>query len=153
MLLFSILIYDGYKYLEWRNEDTIPPVIYCDSDTIMVSADATEEELMEGITVLDDVSGDVSDSLVIEKISSFTEKNTRIITYAAIDDSGNVSRIQRTLIYRDYQEPRFTLKGDLRYPIGQAIAILGDISAESVLDGDLTDHIKYYLSEVGRAHV
>lgn len=147
ILLFvsAIAIYLIYGIYEKKNSDEIAPVLQCETEALTVSVSATEEELLQGVTAKDDKSGNVEDTLVIESISSFTEENTRMITYAAIDEKGNVGRVQRTLSYEDYQKPRFDLKEPLRFSVGGSINFLNNVSADSVLDGNLTDKIKYTL--------
>lgn len=145
LLVISILVFGVYKGYEYKTQDNTPPVIYCDSTELVVSVGVTEAELLEGVSAVDAICGDVTDTLVVEKISAFTEENTRIITYAAIDDKGNVGRMERTLIYTDYETPTFSLSQPLRVPMGKTINLLDAISATSVVDGDLSDRIKYSL--------
>lgn len=145
LLIISILAFGAYLYYAFITNDTTAPVIHCDSEEIAVSVAATEEELLQGVTAEDDKSGDVTDTIVVESISAFAEEGNRVITYAAIDDKGNVGRAQRILKYTDYTEPTFTLTEPMRFRMGSAIDILGRVQAQSTLDGDLTDSIKYSL--------
>ena len=147
LLLISIFIFGAYKVYEYKNKDTQPPMIQCETEELVVSVETSEEELLQGVTALDDQSGDVTSTLVIESISPFTEEDARIITYAAIDAKGNVGRCERVLKYEDYQGPTFALSEPLRFPIGKSVNLLGVISAKSPLDGDLSDNIKYTLDE------
>lgn len=144
ILLFvvSVAVFIAYGFYEKSTSDTKKPVIQCDTEELVVSVNATEEELLQGVTATDDKLGDVSDALVVESISAFTEENTRIITYAVIDAKGNVGRCQRTLIYEDYHRPKFSLTDPLRFPMGKKIDILERVSADSLLDGNLKDKIK-----------
>ena len=148
LLIISIGIAGMYYTYDRMTSDTEAPVITCDKDEIKVSVKSDEETLLEGVTVKDNKTKDVQKSLIIEKISNFTDANTRIITYAAIDDSGNVGRCERTLVYKDYREPIFTLSRPLRFPIGSTVNILGAVGAASELDGDLSDNVKYTLGTV-----
>lgn len=148
VLAISIVCFFGYKQYEKATEDVIPPVVTCDSDTLEVSVAVTEEELLAGITAYDDVSGDVTDSVVIEGISDFIKENTRIITYVASDENRNVGRLERTLIYTDYEEPVFSLTAPLSYVVGTKANILGNVRANSNLDGELTTKIRYGLTGV-----
>lgn len=145
LFLFSVAVFGVYLYYAKATSDTIAPVVTCETEEMTVSVFTKEAELLAGVTAQDDRSGDVSDTLVIEKISAFTGENTRIVTYAAIDEKGNVGRCQRTLYYEDYQKPTFSLTEAMRFPTGQSVDILGRIKAYSELDGDLTDNIKYSL--------
>jgi hypothetical protein len=153
LLLIAVILFGVYKVNEFRTRDNTPPVITCPTDTITASVSITEEELLEGVVARDDKSGNVTDTLVVEKISSFTEEHTRIITYAAIDDRHNVGRVQRTLVYTDYEAPRFTLKQPLRVPMGKSANLFSIVGATSVLDGYLSSKVKYSVNstiEVGK---
>lgn len=145
LLIASTAIFTVFKIYERINRDNTPPVITCDNEEVVVSVEATEEDLLKGVKAVDKRSGDVSDSLVVESLSRFTEDGVRVIRYSAIDDSGNVARKEQTLRYEDYQKPQFALKGPLRFPTGNTINVLAQIQATSVLDGDLTGNIKYSL--------
>ena len=145
LLIISITLFGAYLYYARMTSDTTAPVIRCESEELVVSVSVTEEELLEGVTAEDDKSGDVSDTLVVENISAFAEKDNRIITYAAIDEQGNVGRCTRILRYTDYEEPTFSLTEPMRFRMGSTIDILGRVRAQSMLDGDLTDSIKYSL--------
>lgn len=148
ILAVSLVCFFGYKQYEKLTEDRRPPVLSCETDIIEASVSITEEELLAGVIAVDDVDGDVTDSVVIEDISDFIKENTRIITYVASDGNRNVGRLERTLVYTDYKEPVFELTGPLSYVIGTKINILGNIRASSTLDGDMTTKIRYGLDGV-----
>ncbi len=145
ILGISICAFTVYNQYNKSTEDTVPPKITCEEKTITASVNITDEELISGIVATDNRDGDVSKSLVIENMSNFIDENTRIVTYCAIDKSMNVSRIERTLIYTDYEMPKFELSEPLSFVIGSKINFLGNISATSTLDGDLTKKIRYGL--------
>ena len=143
---FSIMI--AYNQIVSASTDYIPPVLTTDSDTITASVTVTEEELIKGIKAYDTKSGDVSDTIVVEDISNFIDENTRVITYAAVDGSMNVGRLERTLVYTDYKEPAFRLTKPLGFIVGTRIDILANVTAESSLDGNLTEKVRYGLDSV-----
>lgn len=147
LLLISTAVFTIFKVYERVDSDYVPPVISYPEEELSVSVGAKENELLKGVKAKDDKSGDVSESLVVESISDFTEEGVRTVTYAAIDNKGNVRRKERTLRYNDYQRPQFSLNGPLRYPVGKKMNVLDKVRAESVLDGDLTSNIKYALGE------
>lgn len=147
LLVISSAAYFGFQVYSNVTRDNTPPVVTCDSEELTVSVTAAEEDLLKGVKAEDERSGDVKDTLVIEEISYFTEEGTRIITYAAVDESKNVGRTERELIYEDYQEPVFDMCDGLCFTAGSTVDILGKISATSVLDGDLTSNIKYSLEK------
>lgn len=148
LLVLSLSIVITYKQIDSANTDSIPPVLTADSSVIEASVEVTEEELLKGITAYDARWGDVTDTIVVENISNFIEENTRIITYAAVDGSMNVGRLERTLVYTDYKEPVFNLSKPLSFIVGTRINILSNISADSSLDKDLTEKVRYGLDSV-----
>ena len=79
-------------------KDDAAPVIVCSSSEIHVSVDASEEELLFGVTAMDAEDGDITSSVVIESISSFVEPGKSIITYAAFDSHNHVATASRTLL-------------------------------------------------------
>lgn len=145
LLAVSTIIFVGFKIYEKSKSDYEPPVISFEKKELVVSVEADEKELLKDVKAIDKKSGDVSDALVVEKLSHFTEAGERVITYAAIDGNGNVGRKERTLRYKDYKKPQFSLNAPLRFPTGQKISVLNGVTALSSLDGDLTDNIKYSL--------
>lgn len=136
----SFLIFQGYEHFI---KDNVGPVITIPDELIEAPVAITEEELLAGVTAKDDRSGDVSDTLIVEKLSPVDSNKQRIITYVAIDEAMNVSRKTRMLQYTDYDYPQFSMKGSFLVPEGYNSNLLNNIFASSVLDGDLSDFIKY----------
>lgn len=145
LLFLSTGAFIAYQAYTRVVQDKTPPVVTCDSEELTVSVGATDEDLLKGVTAKDKRSGDVSDTLVIESMSAFTDEGTRVITYAAVDKSMNVGRCERMLVYEDYQKPVFHMSAPLCYKVGSDINIMAGITADSVLDGSLTSNIKYSL--------
>lgn len=141
-LIAAVIVFCGYLCYDRVLSDTEAPVLSCKDDQLVVSVNATEKELLKGVTAEDNRDGDVTKSIVIEDISQFAG-DERVITYAAIDGNGNVGRIQRTLKYTDYEAPTFKLSAPLRFSYNRNINVLEKIGAESTLDGDLTSNVKY----------
>lgn len=148
LLAVSLCIVITYKQIDSANTDSMPPILTAESDTITASVTVSEEELIKGVKAFDTKYGDVTDTIVVEDISNFIGENTRIITYAAVDGSMNVGRLERTLVYTDYKEPSFNLTKPLSFIVGTRIDILANITADSILDSDLTSKIRYGLDSV-----
>ena len=125
------------------------PVIVCSSSEIHVSVDASEEELLFGVTAMDAEDGDITSSVVIESISSFVEPGKSIITYAAFDSHNHVATASRTLYYTDYHSPRFRITDSLQFLSGTVINPLLYITAEDCIDGDISNKISMTLLESG----
>lgn len=64
-------------------QDKKPPVVSCDSSELKVPVNAKEKDLLKGVTAKDNRSGDVSNTLVVENMSEFTDNGKRTVTYAA----------------------------------------------------------------------
>ena len=144
LFVIAVAAFAGCRMYAEMMTDHTPPVI-SGGEAIEVSVEDPEEKLLEGMTASDKRDGDVTDSLVVQEISEFDDKGVRTVRYAAVDDSGNVSYSSRPMTYSDYREPEFMLSEPLRFPMGGAFNVCQGISASSVLDGDLSDKIKYTL--------
>ena len=144
LFICSAAIYIGCRIYAGVMTDHTPPVI-SGGDAIEVSVEDPKEKLLEGMTAEDDRDGDVTDSLVVQEISEFDDEGNRTVRYAAVDDSGNVGYYSRTMTYTDYRQPTFAMSSPLRFPMGTSFNICEGITASSVLDGDLSDKIKYTL--------
>ena len=145
LLLCSAAAFVGFKIYETSLADNEAPVIAFSQDNIQVSVEDPEEKLLEGVTAEDQRDGDVTDKIVVQSISEFSEDDKREITYAVADEAGNVGYGKRTLEYTDYSEPVFSLSNSLMYPLGSTFNVADGVSASGSLDGNLTNNIKYTL--------
>ncbi len=143
ILLFIIVlaVFLVFRFREKAQKDGSGPDISMGSGTIEVSVTDGEDVLLSGITANDRRDGDVTDSLVVENISTFLRPATRIVTYAAFDRENHVTRAQRELVYTDYRSPEFSITEPLTFPAGTT-DILENVSVSDCLDGDLTDSVK-----------
>ncbi len=131
--------YEGW----FEVKDVKGPVITCDADLIEVSVSASEEEFLAGMTAVDDVDGDVTDSLMVSGMSLVNaEEHTRAITYAVFDSSNNVSTYTRTVKYTDYEPPIFSLSRQLVFNEGDKVSVLNYVNAYDLLDGDISQNVK-----------
>lgn len=137
----SVAVFGVYKVNGLKNGDSAGPQIAMNESTIEVSVAAAEEELLAGVTAVDENDGDVTDTLVVEKLGNFVERGRREITIAAFDSDNHITKSSREVVYTDYHAPRFSLSAPLKFPAGVS-NILAYMSAEDVLDGNLTGNIK-----------
>lgn len=141
----------------WKNadvRDTSGPEITMDSDSVTISINSTSEDILTGVKASDHKDGDVTDTLVVEGVSNFIEKGRREATIAAFDSDNNVTKVKRTVIYNDYESPRFSLTEPLRFSINGNESFTGTLTVMDCLDGDLTDNITIRIvgdSAVGQA--
>lgn len=71
--------------------DKEAPVITV-NDTITYSKDTSEQEILSVMQAVDQVDGDVSETLVIEKIVPNEESMSAWVTCGAVDSSGNIAK-------------------------------------------------------------
>ncbi len=142
-LFFVSAAYSGFYFwrLNARTDETVPEIRF-DSETIEVSVNDGEEAWLRGVTATDGRDGDITDSVMVEGMSRFTEKGRRIITYAAIDSDGHVSKASRELVYTDYESPRFRISQPLRFSQRETADLLRGVSVEDCLDGDIAYRVK-----------
>lgn len=121
------------------------PVIFYPEGVLEISVQDGEEALLQGVTAKDDKDGDVTGSILVEKLSGFDGENRREVTYAAVDSDGNVTKATREIVYTDYTPIRFQLNHSLRYRTGETINLSELVGASDSLDGDLSDKVKVKL--------
>lgn len=141
LFIAAVVVFGLYKNQQINSKDNQAPEITMDSDTLQVSCQASDEELLKGITASDSKDGDVTGSLLIESISNFVDKWSREMTIVAFDSDNHASKVQRRITYTDYSSPTFSLKEPLRFPVNTS-DIMGTLTCQDVLDGDLTGKIK-----------
>ncbi|WP_426350905.1 hypothetical protein ACPWSR_06640 [Alloiococcus sp. CFN-8] len=142
LFIFTLIIYNLFKFIEYKEADHAAPVITMNSDHLTISVKESEEKLLEGIEAIDDEDGDISSEVIIEDISGFIN-DKRIITYVVSDSHNNVTRATRELAYDDYTKPTFKITSPLSYDLDTiASDILKDVDAYDVIDGDISNNIK-----------
>lgn len=87
LLVVCLVLYLG--------KDRKGPEIFFDEDKQIEYAEGMDEELLlKGVTAVDDKDGDVSDSLLVEKVAGTNGKEV-IVTYVARDGANNVGKASR----------------------------------------------------------
>ena len=74
-----------FKYEQINSKDNQAPAITMDTDSIQVSCQAEDGELLKGIKATDSKDGDVTGSLIVESVSNFMENHTRNMTNIFFD--------------------------------------------------------------------
>lgn len=146
LLALLVLIASIYFLLVRRIDDTTPPEITILSDTLDISVADPEEALLSGVTARDNRDDDVTDLIVVEKISDMTPEHTATVTYAAFDHSGNVAKQTRTIHYTDYTPPVFSILSPLVFTAGSSADILNRVQVTDSLDGDISHILKASLT-------
>lgn len=141
IFIVAVVIFGAYYFMIIGDLDKQGPEISMENERIEVSVKDSKETLLQGVKAIDTKDGDVTSSLMIENISNFTNEQERIITYAAVDKSNNVTTAKRTLEYTDYVPPEFRLSAPMKFTSTTA-NLLPYLSAVDCLDGDITSSIK-----------
>ena len=121
--------------------DKTVPEIKVEQEMIEVSLKATDEELLKGVTAYDEKDKDLTDKIIVESISRFTEKGVSKVTYAVCDSDNNVAKATRKIKFKDYESPKFTVTGNLCFSLYERISIREIISAIDSLEGDITSEL------------
>ena len=88
LLVVCLVLYIG--------KDRKGPEIFFDEEKQIEYAEGMDEALLlEGVTAVDEKDGDVSDSLLVEKVAGTNGKEV-IVTYVARDGANNVGKASRT---------------------------------------------------------
>lgn len=143
---------------EKLDEDKTIPVITVEEEMLEVSLKTTDEEILKGVTAHDEKDGDLTDRIIIESISGFTEKGVSKVTYAVCDSNNNVAKATRKIKFKGYQSPRFKVSGNLCFSLYERIDIRELITASDSLEGDITSKIiitseKYSSTNAGAYYI
>ncbi len=142
LALVMLVLYGINRMLLYRSFDKTGPEISFEEELLEVSVEVTEEELLEGVTAVDEKDGDVTDSIIIESISKLLAGDERIVTYAAFDGDNHVGKAERRIQYTDYTSPRFSLNEPLITSLSSDMSeMIGALHAKDCIDGDISDQI------------
>ena len=142
LIVLCLVVLFGYRAVNRIRTDSKAPVITVEEQLLEVSVQDPREVLLTGVTARDDRDGDVTASLVVESIRLLRPDGTVEVTYAAFDNSGNVSKLSREARYSDYVSPRFSLNAPLMFTQNAKDEVLSAIAAQDMLDGDITHRIR-----------
>ena len=82
-----------------NKQDDVPPQISFSDDSILVMDETSHDELLAGVKATDDVDGNVSDTLMIEKVTVSYDKTTATVVYVAKDKSNNIRKVEKEYEY------------------------------------------------------
>ena len=86
----------AHSVVLYLDEDRTAPVIHMEETQMEYREGMTDEELLAGVTATDETDGDVTGSLVVEKVSEIGD-GTVIVTFGARDRSNNVVKMSRII--------------------------------------------------------
>lgn len=140
-LIVSVAFTAYFTYDRLMVDHTAPQII-CDGVPLNVSVFATDDELCAGLTAHDDVDGDITDRIVVRKVSQLVGDNIAQISYAVFDSSSNLCTFNRYVYYTDYHKPRFSISQPLTYNVHSTITLADRLVATDIIDGDITPRIR-----------
>lgn len=135
----AFVLYQGIQALSAQDGG---PQFTVDGAALEISVQDGPEALLQGISAQDGKDGDVTGSILVEKLSDLYDGSRRLATYAAFDSDDNVVKTSREIVYTDYTSPRFSLTHALRWKTGETLNLTQLVQASDTLDGDLTGKVK-----------
>ncbi|MBQ8182684.1 MAG: DUF5011 domain-containing protein [Clostridia bacterium] len=143
VLLFvaTTALYGYFLVTEKIKSDETIPVIKLEEDVLEVAIDATNKDLLKGVTAHDEKDGDLSDMVIVESVSNFIEPGLCRVTYAVCDSNNHVATATRKIRYKGYESPKFSLSEDLCYSIYERLDLADAITATDCIEGDISDNI------------
>lgn len=144
VLALCLVLFAAFWMLNRLRTDTTPPQITIADQTQIpeISVRDPQSVLLQGVTAQDDRDGDVTASVIVERLANINDSCEVQVTYAAFDSSGNVAKASRTVRYTDYEGPRFSLTRPLIYTYGGYFDVLDNVVATDWMDGDIRHKIK-----------
>lgn len=143
VLLFVVTtaLYIYFSVTEKLKTDNTMPVITLEEDVLEVDINATNKDLLKGVTAYDEKDGDISDKVIVESLSNFIEPGYCRITYAVCDANNHVATATRKVRYVGYESPKFSLEEDLCFSIYEKLNLRNILTATDCIDGDISDNI------------
>lgn len=131
--------------------DHTAPTIVSDGVPLQVSVTASDKEMCAGLTAYDDTDGDITDRIIVRRVSRLSGANTAYVYYAVFDSSSNYCVFNRTVYYTDYCAPHFSLSQPLSYTPNSIITLSDRLTAYDVIDGDISNRIRVSSISVSNA--
>lgn len=138
----------GWSLYNLSLQDTVAPEIADSVGDLHLQVSDNDDVLLQGLTATDDRDGDLTNRIMVERVSRFSQLGVCQVSYVVFDNSNNFARYQRTITYDDYISPRLQLEQPLMYRMGEQIAIMDRIRLYDCLDGDITYKLKLESSNV-----
>lgn len=142
LIVLCLAAFFGYRKLDQLRTDTRAPQIHIDEQPLEVSVRDDKSALLAGVTASDNVDGDVTASLVVERVNLTDSDGSISVIYAAFDSAGNVAKAKREGRYTDYERPRFTLNAPLVYTVDHSFDVLSNVGAVDAIDGDIQHRVR-----------
>lgn len=87
------------------SEDKTAPEIHFQDNGITYTEGEGYDQLLEGVTATDNRDGDVTQSLVVERVYPNEDRTTATIVYVARDKSNNIGKANKVVNFRNNGNP------------------------------------------------
>lgn len=131
-----------------QQQDTVAPKIADAVGDLHLSVSDDADKLMQGLTATDDRDGDLTDRILVERVSRFSEPGVCQVSYVVFDSNHNFCRYQRKVVYEDYVSPRLQLEEPLLFRLGETISLTDRIRLNDCLEGDISHALKLETSNI-----
>ena len=149
----AALVLLGYTLYRVSQKDVTAPVIKDSIGQLHLNSREDAAALLQGLTATDDRDGDITDRIMVERISHFTESGSCKVSYVVFDSSNLVGQYERTVVYDDYTLPRLSLEKPLVYFEGNEITFMDRLKLTHVLEGDISHKLRLEASNVDSSEV
>jgi hypothetical protein len=96
MIIAANLVLAAVCLVAYAKEDKVKPEFMFETGDFIYYLESEETDaLLQGIMAHDDRDGDITDRIVIEKITENRDSSTVVVYYAVSDSAGNVAKISR----------------------------------------------------------
>lgn len=143
LTLLSAASVAGYMFYTKKAASPGMPSIHFASDVPNVPTNASDAELLAGVTATDPEDGDITDSLMVEGMSKLSGDNNVKVSYVAFDSKNHMVRAERSVHLTDYKDARFNFSTALCFTASGKVNVLERVTATDMLDGDISDKVKY----------
>ena len=146
----AVIVFGVATVREFLNRDTAKPVIKSEQEEITIPCGYTYEEITEGLTASDEEDGDLTDQILLGRMSRFIETGVCDLTYVVFDSSNQSASLTRRIRFSDYESPEFRSSLPLVYIVkeGDYEQTMARLSVYDRLDGEMKDAIQVTASSV-----
>lgn len=135
-----------------RTDKTIPVISFGSEVLTLSAAEVNDDALRSDVTAWDDKDGDLSEHVQVLSLTR-RQGNEMTARYAVADRDNYVTAAERTVVLEDYAPPRFRLTQPLSYNVGASMLMKDRLTAEDLLDGNISGKIHVYINGMSTSSV
>ena len=118
--------------------DTTIPTMTSEVETLEIPCTYTDKEILSGLHAQDERDGDLTDNIMLSKLSRFKKKGKCEATYVVFDSANHSTTLKRDIVFTDYHSPKFTLEAPLSFVAHSTEMNQLKVGAMDMLDGDIS---------------